>query len=110
MTSTHLDSMRHAYDEHFVLDNELMLGWYPHRVIAMSQGPALLELGLGHGHSTALFARHFGRYKVIEGSSEIRNWIVTAAAADRPATIIDYQPLYRTPNGVGCAMGFAAWS
>ncbi len=47
---------------------------------------------------------------LIEGTSEIRNWIVTAAAADRPATIVDYQPLYRTPNGVGCAMGFAAWS
>jgi len=46
---------------------------------------------------------------LVEGTSEIRNWIVTAAAADRPATIVDYQPLYRTPNGVGCAMGFAAW-
>jgi 3-O-methylgallate 3,4-dioxygenase len=46
---------------------------------------------------------------LVEGTSEIRNWIVTAAAADRPATMIDYQPLYRTPNGVGCAMGFAAW-
>ncbi len=47
---------------------------------------------------------------LIEGTSEIRNWIVTAAAADRPAKMIDYAPLYRTTNGVGCAMGFAAWS
>ncbi|OGQ78442.1 MAG: hypothetical protein A3F90_04855 [Deltaproteobacteria bacterium RIFCSPLOWO2_12_FULL_60_19] len=46
---------------------------------------------------------------LVEGTSEIRNWIVTAAAADRPATIVDYPPLYRTPNGVGCAMGFASW-
>jgi aromatic ring-opening dioxygenase catalytic subunit (LigB family) len=46
---------------------------------------------------------------LVQGTSEIRNWIVTAAAADRPATIVDYQPLYRTMNGVGCAMGFAAW-
>jgi len=46
---------------------------------------------------------------LVEGTSEIRNWIVTAAAADRPATMIDYQPMYRTPNGVGCAMGFASW-
>ena len=46
---------------------------------------------------------------LIEGTSEIRNWIVTAGAADRPAMMIDYQPLYRTMNGVGCAMGFAAW-
>ena len=46
---------------------------------------------------------------LIEGTSEIRNWIVTAAAADRPGTMLEYQPLYRTMNGVGCAMGFAEW-
>ena len=45
---------------------------------------------------------------LVEGTSEIRNWIVTAAAAEK-ATIVDYQPLYRTPTGVGCAMGFAYW-
>ena len=44
-----------------------------------------------------------------EGTSEIRNWIVTAAAAGRPGQVIDYQPLYRTRTGVGCAMGFARW-
>jgi hypothetical protein len=46
---------------------------------------------------------------LIEGTSEIRNWIVTAAAADRPGAMLHYQPLYRTSNGVGCAMGFAEW-
>ena len=47
---------------------------------------------------------------LVEGTSEIRNWIVTAAALDRPAEVLEYQPLYRAPTGVGCAMGFAAWS
>ncbi len=46
---------------------------------------------------------------LVEGTSEIRNWIVTAAAADRPGTMIEYSPLYRTTTGVGCAMGFANW-
>lgn len=46
---------------------------------------------------------------LVEGTSEIRNWIVTAAAADCPATMVDYIPLYRTLTGVGCAMGFAYW-
>ncbi len=44
-----------------------------------------------------------------EGTSEILNWIVTAAAADRPATVVDYVPCYRIPTGIGCAMGFAYW-
>jgi len=46
---------------------------------------------------------------LVEGTSEIRNWIVTAAAAERPGTMIEYAPLYRTTTGVGCAMGFAYW-
>jgi hypothetical protein len=46
---------------------------------------------------------------LIEGTSEIRNWIVTAAAAGRAGHVLDYQPLYRTRTGVGCAMGFAHW-
>lgn len=46
---------------------------------------------------------------LVEGTSEIRNWIVTAAAAHHSGTIVDYFPLYRTRTGVGCAMGFAYW-
>ncbi len=46
---------------------------------------------------------------LIEGTSEIRNWIVTAAAANSGGTMVDYFPLYRTQTGVGCAMGFAYW-
>ena len=46
----------------------------------------------------------------VEGTSEILNWIATAAAADHPGEVIDYQPLYRSKTGVGCAMGFAYWN
>jgi 3-O-methylgallate 3,4-dioxygenase len=46
---------------------------------------------------------------LVAGTSEIRNWIVTAAAADRPATVVEYIPLYRIATGVGCGMGFAYW-
>ncbi|HEX9787686.1 MAG TPA: extradiol ring-cleavage dioxygenase [Candidatus Binatia bacterium] len=46
---------------------------------------------------------------LVEGTSEIRNWIVAAAAAGRPGRMIDYIPLYRTTTGIGCAMGFAHW-
>ena len=47
--------------------------------------------------------------KLVRGSSEIRNWMVVAAASEAPAAMIDYVPCYRTRNGVGCAMGFAYW-
>jgi 3-O-methylgallate 3,4-dioxygenase len=46
---------------------------------------------------------------LVEGTSEIRNWIVTAGAANCTGTMVAYYPLYRTRTGVGCAMGFACW-
>jgi hypothetical protein len=47
--------------------------------------------------------------RLIEGTSEIRNWIIVAGAMQSGATMIDYVPCYRNDQGVGCAMGFAVW-
>jgi hypothetical protein len=45
------------------------------------------------------------------GSSEIRNWIATAAACrDLPLTWEQYIPVYRTPAGTGIGLAFALWS
>jgi len=47
---------------------------------------------------------------LVEGTSEIRNWIVVAAAAaGRRFELVHQVPLYRTATGVGCSMGFARW-
>jgi 3-O-methylgallate 3,4-dioxygenase len=44
------------------------------------------------------------------GSSEIRSWIVTAAAAtDLDLKWADYIPAYRTPALTGTGLGFARW-
>ncbi len=49
--------------------------------------------------------------KLNSGSSEIRNWIVAAGAAEHLHTAWqEYEPLYRTPAGTGCGMAFAAWT
>jgi 3-O-methylgallate 3,4-dioxygenase len=45
------------------------------------------------------------------GSSEIRNWIVVAAAAiDLDLTWVSYTPAYRTPALTGTGLAFARWS
>ena len=45
------------------------------------------------------------------GSSEIRNWIVVAAAAtDLELTWVSYTPGYRTPALTGTGLAFARWS
>jgi len=88
------------------------------RVVVVGSGGlshTKIDEGLDHSLIQALekndqgFLQKMESSVLVEGTSEIRNWIVTSAAADRPATVIDYVPLYRTANGVGCGMGFAAW-
>lgn len=66
-----LNQRKDAYDEHHVLDNRLTLEWYPKRVVGMTSGPSMLELGLGHGLTTEFFSRHFGPYRVVDGSREM---------------------------------------
>jgi hypothetical protein len=50
------------------------------------------------------------RERLQAGTSEIRNWIVVAGAAQHlDMEVLDYVPCYRSPAGTGCAMGFARW-
>lgn len=53
-------------------DNEILLTWYPQRIIHHAgSARSVLEFGLGHGHSTPIFARHFPRHVVLEGSPAV---------------------------------------
>jgi hypothetical protein len=47
---------------------------------------------------------------LVDGTSELLNWIIVAATAGMGATMVDYVPCYRTITGIGCAMGFAYWN
>ena len=47
--------------------------------------------------------------ELVGGTSEIRNWVVAAAAGEEGGRMIDYAPCYRQLTGIGCAMGFAVW-
>lgn len=69
-----LDKHLSAYQGNslYDFDNEILLTWYPQRVIQHAGAArSLLELGLGHGHSTPIFAQHFTRHVILEGSSAV---------------------------------------
>jgi 2-polyprenyl-3-methyl-5-hydroxy-6-metoxy-1,4-benzoquinol methylase len=68
-----LDALVGAYGRDFpyALDNDLMLNWYPQRVMALAGGTSLLELGIGHGYSARHFVARFPRYVVVEGSAKM---------------------------------------
>jgi hypothetical protein len=45
------------------------------------------------------------------GNSEIRNWVVVAAACrDMRVDWLEYEAVYRTPAGTGCGLAFARWA
>lgn len=47
---------------------------------------------------------------LVEGTSEIRNWMtVGAALASHRGRTVDYIPAYRSLAGSGCGMGFFVW-
>ena len=53
------------------IENNLILNWYPKRILDRlgEEAPgSLLELGIGHGYTTALFNKYFDRHVVIDGS------------------------------------------
>lgn len=71
---TNLDEYASAYtgDIMYDFDNEIMLKWYSSRVLSLSDGAqSLLELGLGHGHTTELLSGNFSRHLVLDGSSKV---------------------------------------
>ncbi len=73
--------MNNTLDKHVVayqgdnlydFDNEILLTWYPQRVLHYAGGAcSLLELGLGHGYTTDIFSRRFKRHVVLEGSPAV---------------------------------------
>lgn len=68
-----LDQFAEAYKPSFAyaLDNELILNWYPHRIVEATAGGSLLELGVGHGYATRILNGHFDRHVIIDGSPAI---------------------------------------
>lgn len=54
------------------IENNLMLNWYPQRIInRFKHTPALLELGLGHGFTAKIFAKACDHYVVLDGSTVV---------------------------------------
>lgn len=71
-----LDSHLEAYQGNNIydFDNEILLNWYPKRIIKLIGEPktkSLLELGVGHGFSTNVFSEVFDRHLVLDGSKAV---------------------------------------
>lgn len=70
-----LDKYSAAYEASFAyeFDNNIMLNWYPERILKVcGEGEqALLELGVGHGYSSQRFSEFFAIHDVVDGSPAV---------------------------------------
>ncbi|MBV9716811.1 MAG: hypothetical protein JOZ64_15645 [Solirubrobacterales bacterium] len=79
---------------HFVTDEEL-------------DRQTLAALRAGDAHALCDLPAHL----LNSGNSEVRNWIVVAAACQAMQLAWDdYIPVYRTAAGTGCGLTFARWA
>ncbi|MDH5766293.1 MAG: class I SAM-dependent methyltransferase, partial [Gammaproteobacteria bacterium] len=72
--SERLNSYVGAYGEDFdyAFDNEVILNWYPRRIIKLTNSDSrALELGVGHGYTCNHFSEFYKQYSVIDGSESV---------------------------------------
>lgn len=54
------------------IENNLILNWYPYRIIdRFKHADSLLELGLGHGYTAKIFNKACDSHVVVDGSSVV---------------------------------------
>jgi len=68
-----LDTQVNTYSGNiYDFDNNIILNWYPKRIIeATKDAASILELGVGHGHSSNAFSKAFKRHVVLDGSPAV---------------------------------------
>lgn len=64
-----IDAYKDTFD--YSLDNQLILNWYPQRVMEKMKSGSLLELGVGHGFTIQNFAKQVTEYTILEGSQKV---------------------------------------
>lgn len=80
------------------LENDLVLHWYPKRMMArFGQVEALLELGLGHGFTAELFGQACKRHVIVDGASTVIEQFRESHSQFAGELVLDYFETY-TPD------------
>ena len=73
------------------LENDLVLHWYPRRIMArFAQADALLELGLGHGFTAELFGAACKRHVIVDGASVVIDQFRQSHPGFKGELVLDY--------------------
>lgn len=106
-----LDNNVNAYKKEFAydFDNDIMLKYYPKRIIEKLVDGNFLELGLGHGYTINEFLSYVDTYTILEGSpAVIENFSINEPELSSKVNIIEtYFENYKTDQKFdNIVMGF----
>lgn len=65
------DAYNPDFEYHF--DSEIILNWYPERILTLynEKNINVLELGIGRGYTCDHFSKNYNKYSVIDGSKDV---------------------------------------
>lgn len=106
-----LDNNVNAYKKEFEydFDNDIMLKYYPQRIIEKLVDGSFLELGLGHGYTINEFLNKVDSYTILEGSpAVIKNFSINEPELYKKVNIVEtYFENYETDQKFdNIVMGF----
>lgn len=79
------------------LENDLMLHWYPKRIVErFGHCGKLLELGIGHGFTAEIFSAHADRHVIVEGSPRVIELFREAHPDSRAELVEGYFETFET--------------
>ena len=72
MRDLDLEATEYKPDAATSFENNLILKWYPERIVkSTGQIGSLLELGIGHGYTAELFNKYCERHVIVDGAPSV---------------------------------------
>ena len=80
-------------------ENDLILNWYPKRIIKrIGNVASLLELGLGHGFTATIFSKSCEKHVIVDGASGVIDSFLSRTPDFKGEIVLDYFEEYKTEH------------
>ena len=102
MSKEDLNAVSSQYKPNAVteIENDLILHWYPKRILSrFNHADSLLELGLGHGYTAELFSKATNNHVIVDGASSVIDQFKKKHPSFSVEWVLDY---FKTFKRVGC--------
>ena len=101
MSKEDLNAVSSQYKPNAVteIENDLILHWYPKRILSrFNHADSLLELGLGHGYTAELFSKATNNHVIVDGASSVIDQFKKKHPSFSGELVLDYFETFTPRN------------